>query len=117
MIMQLEEYFTSERSGTIDSIRIKGTRIGIEVILDRYLEGESPERIYQSYRHVLTLEQVYATITYYLHKKEEVAAYLERVQAFAEAAYQDYLKQERPEVVQRLLGLRALGKESRAESP
>ncbi|MEA3341849.1 MAG: DUF433 domain-containing protein, partial [Chloroflexota bacterium] len=46
-------------------IRIKGTRVGIEIVLDDYLDGASPEEIAARYR-TLTLEQVYATITYYL---------------------------------------------------
>jgi uncharacterized protein (DUF433 family) len=46
-----------------DDIRIKGTRVGIETVLDDYLRGASPEEIVARYR-TLTLEQVYATITY-----------------------------------------------------
>jgi uncharacterized protein (DUF433 family) len=104
--MQLEDYFEFQKLGEVDHIRVKGTRIGIDIILDRYLGGESPARIYQSYRHALTLEQVYATITYYLHNKAEVDAYLDRGRAHADARYQEYLQQERPEVVRRLLALR-----------
>ena len=58
-----------------DDIRIKGTRVGIETVLDDYLGGASPEEIAARYR-TLTLEQVYATITYYLHKQEEIEKYL-----------------------------------------
>ena len=37
--MQLEDYFDFL---TPDDIRIKGTRIGIETVLEDYLEGASP---------------------------------------------------------------------------
>ena len=71
-----------------DDIRIKGTRIGIETVLDDYLSGAGPEEIAARYR-TLTLEQVYATITYYLHKQEEIDKYLKRWRAYTEAAWQE----------------------------
>ena len=71
--MQLEDYFDFLRP---DDIRLKGTRVGIETILyDFIFKSRTPEEIADTYRS-LTLEQVYATITYYLHKKEEVSKYL-----------------------------------------
>jgi uncharacterized protein (DUF433 family) len=73
-MMELESYFDFLAP---DDIRIKGTRIGIETVLYDYLHrGQSPEDIAARYRSV-TLEQVYATITYYLHHRETVDAYLE----------------------------------------
>ncbi len=44
-----------------DDIRIKGTRVGIETILDEYLNAMSPEQIAVRYP-TLTLEQVYARV-------------------------------------------------------
>jgi uncharacterized protein (DUF433 family) len=71
--MQLEEYFDFFAE---DDIRLKGTRVGIETILYDYIHRErSPETIAATYPS-LTLEQVYATILYYLHNKEKVSAYL-----------------------------------------
>jgi uncharacterized protein (DUF433 family) len=83
-----------------DDIRIKGTRIGIETVLDDYLGGSSPEEIAARYR-TLTLEQVYATITYYLHKRKEIDEYLERWRAYTEAAWQEQQRHP-PEFVQEL---------------
>lgn len=83
-----------------DDIRIKGTRIGIETVLDDYLGGSSPEEIAARYR-TLTLEQVYATITYYLHKRKEIDEYLERWRAYTEAAWQEQQRNP-PEFVQEL---------------
>ena len=72
--MELESYFDFLAA---DDIRIKGTRIGIETILYDYIHrGQSPEAIAASYPS-LTLEQVYATITYYLHNRATIHAYLE----------------------------------------
>jgi uncharacterized protein (DUF433 family) len=72
--MELESYFDFLAQ---DDIRVKGTRIGIETILYDYIHrGQSPEAIAACYPS-LTLEQVYATITYYLHNREAIHAYLE----------------------------------------
>jgi uncharacterized protein (DUF433 family) len=71
--MQLEDYFNFLAP---NDIRLKGTRVGIETILNDYLHrGRSPEKIAATYPS-LTLEQVYATITYYLHNQEIVSQYL-----------------------------------------
>ena len=83
--MELERYFEFL---TPDDIRIQGTRVGIETVLDDYLGGASPEEIAARYR-TLTLEQVYATITYYLAHRKELDAYLEQSRAYAEAAWQE----------------------------
>jgi uncharacterized protein (DUF433 family) len=83
-----------------DDIRIKGTRVGIETVLDDYLRGASPEEIVTRYR-TLTLEQVYATITYYLHKQEEIDNYLERWRAYTEAAWEEQQRNP-PEFVREL---------------
>jgi len=71
--MQLEDYFDFQRP---DDIRLKGSRIGIESILYEYIHrAQTPEEIADRFR-TLTLEQVYATILYYLHNKEAVEKYL-----------------------------------------
>lgn len=74
--MNLEDYF--DFLAPLD-IRVKGTRVGIETILADYLElGLSPEEIAARYR-TLTLEQVYATLTFYRHDRERIDAYLRAV--------------------------------------
>ncbi len=71
--MNLEEYFDFQRP---DDIRLKGTRIGIESILYEYLHrGRMPDEIAARF-HTVTLEQVYATILYYLQNKEAVSRYV-----------------------------------------
>ena len=71
--MHLEEYFEFLAP---DDIHIKGTRIGIETVLyDHIHRRRTPEQIIASYPS-LTLEQVYATILYYLHNRQMVDAYL-----------------------------------------
>lgn len=54
-----------------DDIRLKGTRIGIETILGHYLAGVNPELIAEWYPE-LSLEQVFATLTYYFANREQI---------------------------------------------
>jgi uncharacterized protein (DUF433 family) len=73
--MKLEDYFDFLNE---NDIRIKGTRVGIETVIRDYKLGASPEEIVIRYP-TLSLEQVYATITYYLANRAELDTYLERV--------------------------------------
>ena len=71
--MELEHYFDFLRA---DDIRLKGTRIGIETILYAYIHQQhTAEEIAQIYPQ-LTLEQIYATILYYLTNQIQIAQYL-----------------------------------------
>ena len=100
--MELENYFEFLSE---EDIRIKGTRIGIETVLDDYMDGISPEEIAIRYRS-LTLEQVYATITYYLHNREKVEAYLEAWRQYTEQSSQ--MQEKNPsDVIKRLRKLKA----------
>jgi uncharacterized protein (DUF433 family) len=101
--MQLEDYFDFQRS---DDIRVKGTRVGIETILYDFIHRKrTPEEIAQSYPSVI-LEQVYATIVYYLHKKEEVSAYLANWIEHGHRAREEQ-KRNPPPVVKKLMKLKA----------
>ena len=90
--MELESYFTFLSP---DDIRIKGTRVGIETVLDDYLNGVSPEEIAARYRS-LALEQVYATLTYYLRNKSKVDAYLARWRAYCDSSYAEWQRNSAP---------------------
>lgn len=71
--MQLDEYFDFLAE---NDIRVKGTRIGIETVLYEHLHGsQTPEAIAARYP-AISLEQVYATITYFLHNEDFVRRYL-----------------------------------------
>ena len=71
--MKLEDYFDFFAP---NDIRIKGTRVGIENVLYEYIHRKlPPEEIEQQFRTV-TLEQVYATILYYLSDRETVGKYV-----------------------------------------
>jgi uncharacterized protein (DUF433 family) len=71
--MEIEAYFDVQAP---DDIRLKGSRIGIESVLYEYIHrGQTAEAIAARF-HTLSLEQVYATILYYLQNRERLDAYL-----------------------------------------
>ena len=71
--MQLEDYFDFL---TPNDIRLKGHRIGIESVLYEYIHrSQTPEEIAARFP-TLSLEQIYATILYYLHNTEQIHAYM-----------------------------------------
>jgi uncharacterized protein (DUF433 family) len=110
--MELESYFDFLAP---DDIRVKGTRIGIETILYEHIHrGQPPEAIAARYPS-LTLEQVYATITYYLHNLEAINAYLED---WLEHGRRMWEEQERnpPPVVVKLRALAAQRQQAEAQA-
>ena len=71
--MVLEDYFDFQAP---DDIRIRGTRVGIEHVLYDFLyRDRSPQEMARSFP-TLTLEQIYATLTYYYRNQAQVDAYL-----------------------------------------
>lgn len=83
--MELESYFDFVNE---NAIRIKGSRVGIEQVIRDYSEGSNPEEIVLDFP-TLSLEEVYATITYYLANREKIDDYIQRVTLEAEAAWQE----------------------------
>ena len=87
--MQLED--TIDIQGPLQ-VRVRGHRIGIEIILGDYLEeGLSAEEIAWRYP-TLNLEEVHAVLAYYWRHKGDVDAYLQRVR---ESEDQFFAEQER----------------------
>jgi uncharacterized protein (DUF433 family) len=60
--------------------RITGTRVSLDSVVYAFLNGQTPESIAQSFP-VLTLEQVYGAITFYLARRAEIDAYLDQGRA------------------------------------
>jgi uncharacterized protein (DUF433 family) len=70
-----------------DIYRITGTRVSLDLIVYAWWAGQSAETIAQSFQ-VLTLEQVYGAITFYLAHREEIDRYLQHQRAEYEAKRQ-----------------------------
>lgn len=108
--MQLEEYFEQLAP---DDIRLKGTRVGIESVLYEFIHREqAPEAIAERFPS-LTLEQIYATILYYLHNKSNIEAYMTAWLAFGQRMRAEQA-QNPPPVVVRLRQLKHQREQQRA---
>lgn len=100
--MQLEDYFDFL---AMDDIRVSGSRVGIESVLYEYIYREqTPEAIAARFPS-LTLEQVYATILYYLHNREKVEIYLSDWLAYSRETRAEQQRNP-PPVVTRLRALK-----------
>lgn len=68
-----------------DFYRLVGSRVSLDSIVYAYWRGQTAESIAQSFP-VLTLEQVYGALTFYLANKQDIDAYLEKAEADYEVA-------------------------------
>jgi uncharacterized protein (DUF433 family) len=101
--MQLEDYFDFLAP---DDVRVKGSRVGIESVLYEYIYREqTPEAMLKRFP-TLTLEQIYATILYYLHNREKVEAYLLEWLEYGRQAREEQ-RRNPPPVVLRMQALKA----------
>lgn len=99
--MQLEDYLDIHGP---DDIRLRGHRLGLEHIVERYRAGQSPEQIALEFPG-LSLDQVYGIIAYYVHNQAEVDAYIVQLCTWQKARYQAAQANPAP-VMQRLQALR-----------
>ncbi len=91
------------------AIRVGKTRISLDLIVEQYENGMTPEDRIRMY-DTLVLADVYAVITYYLRHPDEVRAYLKRRAEEAEAL-RAKIERERPRISrEELLSRRARGK-------
>src|SRR5215467_14186918 len=85
--------------------RVAGTRVALDSIVRRFWAGDAPEAIVQSFP-VLTLEQVYGAIAYYLHHQVRIDTYLKQAEA-EEAAVVEQLHHQNRALHERLVRLRS----------
>lgn len=78
----MEKSYVEQRNG---GYYVAGTRVSLDSLVYAFKRGASPESIKRSFP-VLTLEQVYGAIAFYLAHQEEVDIYL--AEAEREAAAQ-----------------------------
>lgn len=67
-----------------EAYRVAGSRVSLDSIVYSFWNGDSPESIVQSFP-VLTLEQVYGAIAYYLDHQDEIDQYIKQGEADYEA--------------------------------
>jgi uncharacterized protein (DUF433 family) len=83
---------------------IRGTRVSLDSIVYRFLEGLSPESIQSDCFPVLTLEQAYGAITYYLHNRANVDRYLQESDQEYES-FRERVRAEYPEAHRRITAI------------
>ena len=85
--------------------RVAGTRVALDSIVRHFWEGETPEAIVQSFP-ILTLEQVYGAIAYYLRHQEYIDTYLKQAEA-EEAVMVEQLRHQNRALHERLVHLKS----------
>ena len=91
---------------------IAGTRISLDSVVYAFQRGAAPESIVRSFP-LLTLEQVYGAITFYLAHEQLVNDYLRQGEVAFEALRQasgDGLRNAAPELVERIEQARELSR-------
>ena len=86
---------------------IQGTRVSLDSVVYRFLEGLSPETIQADCFPALTLDQVYGAISYYLTNRAEIDRYLQQADEDYEA-FRQRNRAEYSEAHRRLDALRLL---------
>ena len=69
--------YTEQHEG---GYRIAGTRVSLDSVAYAFLQGQTAESIAQSFP-LLTLEQVYGAIAFYLANRDAIDTYLAKQQA------------------------------------
>jgi uncharacterized protein (DUF433 family) len=68
----MSQVYVKQRDG---AYVVEGSRVSLDSIVCAFLSGQSAEAIAQAFP-VLSLEQVYGAITYYLAHRDRIDAYL-----------------------------------------
>jgi len=80
----MSKLYVEQRDG---GFWITGTRVSLDSIVYAFVGGQTAESIAQAFP-MLTLEQVYGAIAFYLANRPEIDAYLEKAKADFEAMRQ-----------------------------
>jgi uncharacterized protein (DUF433 family) len=80
---------------------IRETRVSLESVVYRFLEGLSPETIQSDCFPTLSLDQVYGAISYYLANRTEIDRYLKETDGEYES-FRERIRAQYPEAHRRL---------------
>jgi uncharacterized protein (DUF433 family) len=99
--MNEKQYVRRDEYG---AMRVGQTRVMLDAIVAGFEQGHSPETIQQQFP-ILSLEEVYGAITFYLSHRDDVQAYLKRQDALWATLRMEAEQQSSP-VVKRLRTLK-----------
>lgn len=72
------------------SIRVKGTRLLLDMIVYAHKRGECPEEIFESFpSNEYTVADIYSIIAYYLTHKDKIEKYLAKREKEAEEIWKE----------------------------
>src|SRR5215469_8056539 len=77
----MDKNYVEQRDG---GYWVAGTRVSLDSIVNAFRHGAAPETIKRSFP-VLSLEEIYGSITFYLAHEQEIDAYLEAAEAEMQA--------------------------------
>jgi len=98
----MEKIYVEQRDG---GYWITGSRVSLDSIIAAFNRGAAPDTIRRSFP-ILSLEEVYGTITFYLAHQEEIDEYLRRSSAELEneaEARRQQLRSSKPELYERVV--------------
>jgi uncharacterized protein (DUF433 family) len=104
--------FRAEPDGTL---RVRNTRVLLDLVIAAYNDGAEPETIREMYS-TLDLADVYAVLAYYLTHREEVDEYLRRREQEAERVREENLARFPPDGVRESLLARLSAKDGRGDA-
>lgn len=98
----MDKVYVEQRDG---GYWITGTRVSLDSVVEAFNRGAAPETIRRSFP-LLSLEEVYGAITFYLAHEKEIDEYLQRSYSEFDTqadARREQLKASKPELYERLL--------------
>ena len=87
MILTIEQEQVPLKTDTHGVVRVNGTRVTLDTVIAAFKEGATAEEIVYRYP-TLRLADVYAVLSYYLRRKQEIEDYLSRRQHESEQVRQ-----------------------------
>ena len=91
-------------------LKVAGTRVSLDSIVYAFNRGEDAAEIQRSF-DTLSLAEVYAAISYYLHNKAKVDAYLAKREIESERLWREHEAKYPPKITREMLLARKNGED------
>lgn len=88
-IFMSKEYVVKIKVDQVEAYRIGDTRVSLDSVVYSWLQGDSPETIADNFP-VLTLEEVYGAIAFYLANQDMLDEYFRQAEVHADTLKQQW---------------------------